>query len=385
MASPSTLRPPGLAALVTAAAALPAGFVLGWAEPVALGLALAGVTAVAALFALGRSTYTVHLDLSRRRVPAGADAFGGLTVANAGRRGLLPTLVTLPVGPATAAFPVPRLAAGETHEETFRIPTARRAVIPLGPVTSSRGDPLGLVRRQLTWTEPEELYVHPATVPVPDVTAGFVKDVGGRPAGDLASSDVAFHTLRDYVSGDDLRHVHWRSSVHVGRLLVRQFEQTRHAHLVVVLSLDPADYTSDDAFELACSAAASLGLQALRDGIDLTARTAAGPLAGHAPAAFLDDCARLDFGPPAAPLDRVALAAAQTAPRASAAVLVTGVAAPAARLRSAQARFPAHVQRIVLRCAPGIPASRHDLGGATVLDLGDLAGLARVLTPARRT
>ena len=55
-------------------------------------------------------------------------------------------------------------------------------------------------------------------------------------------SDLAFHALREYVPGDDLRHVHWRSSARAGELLVRQYHDTRRNHATVVVDADPAAY-----------------------------------------------------------------------------------------------------------------------------------------------
>ncbi len=62
-----------------------------------------------------------------------------------------------PVGAATAVFHLPRMKPQQVHEDLFTIPTARRAVIVVGPVRSVRADPLHLLRRQVLWTEPEDL------------------------------------------------------------------------------------------------------------------------------------------------------------------------------------------------------------------------------------
>ena len=48
-------------------------------------------------------------------------------------------------------------------------------------------------------------------------------------------------------------------------MMVRQYEETRRSHFVIGLSTSPADYRDDAEFELAISAAGSLGLRALRD------------------------------------------------------------------------------------------------------------------------
>jgi uncharacterized protein (DUF58 family) len=364
---------------VVALAAWFVGIALGWIELVVLALGLATALVVAVPFILGRSTYAVAIDFARIRVKVGTDAFGGLTIANTSNRAVLSSLFLLPVGKGLARFHVPRLAGGATHEEAFQIPTQRRAVIALGPVRSSRGDPLGLLRRDLTWTEQQELFVHPQTVSLEGSSSGLLKDMEGRPTDDLSSSDIAFHALRDYVVGDDLRHIHWKTSARIGKLMVRQFEETRRSHLVVCLSMAPEDYVSEDAFELAASVAASLGQQSIRDDRDLTIATSSLFLHTETGMRMLDDFSRLEFGPPTKSIRQVASEAAAAVLDASVAVLVTGTTPTAAVLHSAIIRFPVDVSTIVVRCEPGLPTARSAIANSPVLTVGDLDGFPRAM------
>ncbi|MGO7984325.1 hypothetical protein ACC691_41585, partial [Rhizobium johnstonii] len=75
--------------------------------------------------------------------------------------------------------------------EILPIPTERRGVITIGPVRTVRGDPVGIVRRELTWAQRRELFVHPVTTAIPSVSTGFVRDLEGSPTRDLTASDVA--------------------------------------------------------------------------------------------------------------------------------------------------------------------------------------------------
>ncbi|MDR2348523.1 MAG: hypothetical protein LBD90_07935, partial [Bifidobacteriaceae bacterium] len=180
------VRPRAAGCLAGAAAALAASALWHWEELAALAVGLVSLVAVAALFVIGRTGYFVLLDLARLRVTAGQAALGALEIRNPTGRALLPSNIYLPVGPATAAFRVPRLGPGQVHEESFQIPTTRRSVIPLGPVSSWRGDPFDLVRREITWTEAFELFVHPVTVGLDGSSAGFLRDLEGRPTSDLS-------------------------------------------------------------------------------------------------------------------------------------------------------------------------------------------------------
>jgi uncharacterized protein (DUF58 family) len=375
----AVVRPAGWLALGVGGAGLGLGSAFDWTEVAVLALLLSGVSLLAVVFVLGRSTYAVSLDLPRLRVRVGEQAFGGLTLANTGSRAVLPALFVLPVGRGEAGFRVPRLAKGATHEEDFQVPTSRRAVIGLGPVRSSRGDPFGLMVREQVWTDRVDLFVHPKTVSLDGTSAGFLKDLEGRPTDDLSSSDIAFHALRDYVVGDDLRHIHWKTSARLGKLMVRQFEETRRSHLVVVLSLDPADYATPDGFELAVSVAASLGQQAIKEEKDVTVAACRHAFRTDSAPRLLDDFSRLDFGSPAEPADRTALAAAGGAPDASVAIVVTGGEIDPGRLNAALTRFPADVFRAAVRCVPGARLARRVLADAPVLTVGDLESFPRAL------
>ncbi|MGW9402402.1 DUF58 domain-containing protein [Arthrobacter sp. NPDC055585] len=356
-----------------------AGGVLGWREALIAGLTLTLVLAAAVVFILGRQAYAVHLDLSRTRVAVGDDAVGSLTVRNPGARLLLPALLELPVGAATAVFELPRMAPGTEHEELFRIPTQKRAVIVVGPVESVRRDPFGLLGRRLRWTDPVDLFVHPRTVNLQGSATGFIKDLEGLPTRDLSTADVSFHALREYVPGDDRRHIHWKTSARTGTLMVRQFEETRRSHLAVALSTRRSDYLSDADFELAVSAAGSLGLQALREQRDLSMLTQDGVLRSGSGTILLDGLTRVENADRREGTRDLAALTADTVPNASVVILVTGSVPGAAELRTAAAAIPPGIRTLAVRCAEGEPAGRRDIADLTVLTCGSLDDLPALI------
>src|SRR5690606_22953750 len=110
-------------------------------------------------------------------------------------------------GSTVHRYAVKALAAGASDEESFTIRTERRGVIAVGPATTLRGDPLGLVSRDMTWTPLREILVRPPLIPVESLGAGLLRDLEGVSTDAVSQSDLAFHALREYVPGDDLRHI----------------------------------------------------------------------------------------------------------------------------------------------------------------------------------
>lgn len=269
------------------------GVIFGWQEAQVAALLGLFLMLIAIAFVLGRSHYAVQLDLTRTRVAVGDPAVGSIAVTNTATRTVLPAALELPVGAAAALFHLPRMKPDQVHEDLFTIPTTRRAVITVGPVSSVRTDPLQLLRRTMQWTGPTDLYVHPRTTALDGPAAGFLKDLEGLTTKDLSNSDIAFHALRDYVPGDDRRHIHWKTTARTGKLMVRQFEETRRSHMAIALSLNLDEYEHDDDLELAISAAASLGRQAIKENRELHMLTQRGPLHCETGRNMLDDMTRL--------------------------------------------------------------------------------------------
>jgi uncharacterized protein (DUF58 family) len=358
------------------------GWRTGWGELVAAALFLAVLLLVGLPFVLGAHQLESALDLSRDRVVVGERAHGALVLTNASSRRLLPSVVDLPVGHGRASFELPSLAAGAEHEELFAIPTARRAVLSVGPVTSVRADPLSLLRREQDLTEEETLYVHPRTVRVEGSAAGLIRDLEGNSVRKLTESDVAFHALRDYVPGDDRRHIHWRTSARSGRLMVRQFEETRRSHLLILLSSRVEDYAVDDEFELAISVAGSLGVQVLADGQTLSALTSDAVLRARSTRQLLDQLAGVDYARSAERLSQVSRGLSAEHAAASVAVLLGGSLTEVAELRRARRHLPADVRVLAIRCSAGGDAVVRTMGDLTVVTLPDLEQLSPLMRRA---
>lgn len=259
------VTPLGWSVIVVAALALAGGYTWGWLELIALGWGLVVLVAAASVWLIGRGAGTIQLVLPSPRVVVGEPAEARLIAANPGRRRFGGVQLELPVGRRIVERVLPGLPRGGVFDEQFAIPTERRGVVPVGPARTVRADPIGLMRREFVWSETAELHVHPRTVPINALSTGFIRDLEGTPTRDLTASDIAFHALREYVPGDDRRFIHWRSSAKTGTFMVRQFEETRRSRLMVLLDLDPGSYVDAAEFELAVSAAASVGARAIRD------------------------------------------------------------------------------------------------------------------------
>ncbi len=354
-----------------------------WLEAAVVAAACLIVVALALPFLLGRTSVRVDLRLEPQRVTAGESVVGSLRVTNVADRRLLPTMLEVPVGTAVHRYPLPSLAAGATHEESFTIRTRRRGVIPVGPAMTRRGDPLGAFSRDVKWTDLTEILVRPPMTPLASLAGGLLRDLEGVTTDAVTASDLAFHALREYVPGDDLRHVHWRSSAKAmaaggdNQLLVRQYLDTRRSHATIVVDDRPEAWGDDDEFEVGMSVAASIAVRALMDEFEVSFVCGEHAASGELGPRALDAVCRAEPGRRG--LVSAGRDAARMAPDTSLLFQVGGRATTLEEHLRSSASFPPEVRRYALTVDPSGRSRVSDAGGLPVLHLAELSELGAVL------
>jgi uncharacterized protein (DUF58 family) len=101
----------------------------------------------------------------------------------------------------------------------------QRGRFQLGPVTATSGDPFGLFRRRIFMSSSSEMLVLPCVLPI----TNFALFTGGLPGRGRSSrralqATTNATTIREYVAGDALSRIHWRSSAHNNKLMVKEFD-----------------------------------------------------------------------------------------------------------------------------------------------------------------
>ena len=348
-----------------------------WVE--ALACALAGVVALvlAAMRVAWRPPHVVSIRVPNERIVAGQTAVGEISVRNERARSVRSGIIELPIGTGTGEFVVPPLGAHETWDEMFLISSRHRGLINVGPARAVRSDALGLLRRVRMWDEPVLLHVHPRTVRVPFDATGFQLDVEGVATGKLSSSDVSFHALRDYEPGDDRRAVHWQSTARLGKLIVRQYEETHRSHHVIVLDTS-RDAWDHDAFETAVSVAGSLGLANLRESRPVSLTTTEGWLPSGVAMRMLDALSEVkarSFGD----LSRRVREAVAQRPGVSALTLIVGPNVTDTEAAHLARLAPIDVPVSIIRIGAEGVRARRDLGRGVLLDCSTLDDLPRII------
>lgn len=278
--------------------AVPAGLI-GSRELTTLVACGAVAVAMAVVWVIRRPRLEVSREIHPHRVTRGVEALGRIVVAN---RALLPSTPAVgldPCGDTVSEVPLPRLRPGRERARTYRLPTDRRGRFTVGPLRIARVDPLGLTARVQEQGTTETLWVHPLQHQVRSVGGGRVRRLDGPEIDRLPHGTITFHALREYVRGDDLRHIHWRTSARIGELMVR--EHIDVSVPVITLLVDNRAAVHDEAsFEQALEVVASLTVAAARERYAcvvhaVSGETAGGPSTVGEARAVLDLLATLDL------------------------------------------------------------------------------------------
>lgn len=228
-------------------------------------------------YALGRRKLAeIRVDRYGRSVmTAGERGSVHLTVRNDGRlrqffvvvRDQLPDGLESPEGGQVLVADLP---AESDRRLSYDLLARRRGVFSVGPPVLEASDYLGLYRFTRKGERAAEVLVYPRAIPIPNL---WPRALSGRKphkaSRRVIGPSTEFFSLRDYLPGDDLRHINWKSSAKRDKLTVVQSEQIEANECVIAVDLSAASHagTGDTAtVEYAATLAASLANEALGRG-----------------------------------------------------------------------------------------------------------------------
>src|SRR5512142_2713717 len=272
----------GVGVLVAAVALFGAGFGFGYPELTVIATTAAVALVSAVGYVAGRPRLSVRRSCEPDRVMRGEASLVTLTVGNTSRLRTATLVAYDRCGSTDVPVPLLRLRAGRETTAQYQVPTARRGVVDVGPLRVVRRDPLGLLTLPRSHGGTERVWVYPRVHPLRSVPAGVARNLDGL-VDRVPQGSITFDTLREYVVGDELRHVHWRTSARIGELMVREHLDTSLPRLVILLDDRSAAYQGREgaaAFEAACEAAASILLAATRDELPVALHLVSGAAVG---------------------------------------------------------------------------------------------------------
>jgi uncharacterized protein (DUF58 family) len=253
---------------------------------------------LAALFVQwNRVRLGIHRHLSAVRLFPNSRVAVTLTVENQGLS-TTPFLLledTLPSSLGRSArLVVTSVPPGSKQGVSYSVLPRQRGRYTLGPLSIQITDPFGLARVRMQTASRNDLVVYPMVEELDSWSLGMHgAGAGESTVRQLHRSAAEFYTMREYVTGDDLRRIHWPSVARTGQLMIRQDESTRRSIATVFLDNRSAALGSSGspAFERAVSVTATLGRVLLKAGFAVHFATVDAPAALVSEGALLETLA----------------------------------------------------------------------------------------------
>jgi uncharacterized protein (DUF58 family) len=262
-----TGRAIGLLVTVPVLAAL--SWLLGYPVLAVVALSFLIVLALAAVTVARPPTSVIDRNVDPLKVTRGQPATVVLTHRNRSPLPSAPIDATDAIGHLSIDVTIPVTRPRGSSEASYRFVTSRRGYLPIGPAVVTRRDPWGIFRRSRQVGGQAEISVYPriVSIPAPDIVSRLSRDAG---AADVAAGSDRFHTLREYVVGDELRKVHWPSSAKTGTLVVKQMVDSPQPRILLFCDCDVGSYADPADFESAIDATASLANAIVATGVPTT-------------------------------------------------------------------------------------------------------------------
>jgi len=241
-----------------------AGIGLGLTAVIAVAIAGLALVLLAITAVVESPPISVRRQASPPEVERDAPASVTLEFTAARRRRQRPFTVIETVAGVRRVAAMPALEAGHVTPLTYEVDTSRRGTVTAGPMLLRRMDPFGLVVADRRVSGSVAISVRPRRHHLRMLPTGRQRDLEG-PTREVSQGTASFHQLREYVPGDDLRHIHWKTSARTGTLVVKQLVDTTKPEIVVIVD-NRASAVGEQEFEEVVEIAASILHAAEQDG-----------------------------------------------------------------------------------------------------------------------
>jgi uncharacterized protein (DUF58 family) len=125
---------------------------------------------------------------------------------------------------------------------SYSLKSQVRGEYHLGPITVKSGDPLGLFPWEKKIEDFCRIIIYPGMFRVGyHITQGY-------PGGNIKTNDRTYEdvtrlkSVREYIPGDDIRHISWKLSARLGSLHTKEYLSSLHSPVLLVLNLSLEDY-----------------------------------------------------------------------------------------------------------------------------------------------
>ena len=128
------------------------------------------------------------------------------------------------------------------HIETFKLESRNRGFYSIGPVEISGTDPFGF----FSWIKETTLNQYVIVYPNIFKINRSYKD--GLPSGVLKVANLLYEditnyeSIREYIPGDELRRINWKTSARLGKLYTTQYVTAINLPTMILLNLSNNDY-----------------------------------------------------------------------------------------------------------------------------------------------